>query len=145
MKVQFVVKSNTEKTYKSGHRAEFYSSLVLRWCGLTSAGFYFRCFETFSPLSRFIFDFLSVLKGPEAAHLDVRVMDEQIIAATIGSDESETLIFVEPFYYTCIQMSFSLAPVLGLSCKLPRFLPGVRPPRERAYSLPRVLLEHRAR
>ncbi len=113
LKVQFVVKSNTEKTYKSIYRAEYYSSVVLRCCGLKSAGLYFCCFETFSALCGLIFNFLAVMKGPEAAHVDVRVVDEQIIAATIGSDESESLIFVEPFYRTCIQKSFSLAQLLG--------------------------------
>jgi hypothetical protein len=42
-------------------------------------------------------------------------VDEQIVTTTIGSNESESLIFVEPFYRTCIQKSFSLAQLSGLS------------------------------
>lgn len=113
LKVQFVVKSNTEKTYKSSHRAEYYSCVVLRCCGLKSAGLYVCRFETFSALGGLIFDLLAIMKGPEAGHRNVRVMDEQIVTTTIGSNESKSLIFVEPFYRTCIQKSFSLAPLLG--------------------------------
>ncbi len=40
-------------------------------------------------------------------------MDEQIITAVVRGDESESLVFIEPLYRTCIQVFFSLAQNIG--------------------------------
>ena len=40
-------------------------------------------------------------------------MDEQIVTAGVGGDESESLVFIEPLYRTCIQVFFSLARNIG--------------------------------
>ncbi len=40
-------------------------------------------------------------------------MDEQIVAAGVWGDESESLVFIEPLYRTYIQVFFSLAQHIG--------------------------------
>jgi len=92
-------------------------------------------------LSGFVLDLLSCLKGAEAGHRDVRVMDKQIISSGIGGDESEPLVFIEPLYRTCIQMFFSLARISGLLRQPPCFLPGVPPPRQKEHSLTLTVLK----
>ena len=83
---------------------------VGQWC-VKSDGLNICRFETFATLRGFILDLLACLKGSEAGHRDVRVMDEQIVTAGVGGDESESLVFIEPLYRTCIQVFFSLAHI----------------------------------
>jgi hypothetical protein len=78
-----------------------------------SAGLNVCRFKAFATLRRFVFYLLSCLKGSEAGHRDVRVMDKQIVTAIIGCDESESLVLVKPLYRTCIQMFFSSAQKNG--------------------------------
>ncbi len=86
---------------------------VGQWC-VQSDGFNICRFETFSTLRGFILDLLACLKGSEAGHRDVRVMDEQIVTAGVGGDESESLVLVKPLYSTCIQVFFSSARYSGI-------------------------------
>ncbi len=83
-----------------------------QWC-VQSDGLNICRFETFTTLGGFILDLLSCLKGSEAGHRDVRMMDEQIVTSGVGGDESESLVFIEPLYCTCIQVFFSLAQYVG--------------------------------
>jgi hypothetical protein len=85
---------------------------VGQWC-VKSNGLNICRFETFATLRGFILDLLACLKGSEARHRDVRVMDEQIVTSGVGGDESESLVFIEPLYRTCIQVFFSLAQYIG--------------------------------
>src|SRR5689334_20847078 len=45
-------------------------------------------------------DALVLVKAAEAARRDRRVVGEQVGAATVGSDEPETLFAIEPFHCT---------------------------------------------
>jgi len=63
----------------------------------------------FFALSDLEVHFLTFLQRGVTARLYLRVVDEQIIAAIIGTDKSETLFFVKPFYCTCTHFySFGL-------------------------------------
>ncbi len=46
-------------------------------------------------------DFLIFIQSGVAASLDFRVVDEQISAAIIRSNETKSLACIEPFYFTC--------------------------------------------
>src|SRR5438067_4530419 len=51
---------------------------------------------------------LAFLQGFEARHVDCREVREQILTATIGSDEAETLGVVEPLHSTCCHLRYFL-------------------------------------
>ena len=65
----------------------------LRW-------FYVGCAGAFLAFTHFKLDGLAFLEGSEAAGLNFGVMDEQILAAVGGRNESVTLAVVKPFYCT---------------------------------------------
>src|SRR5439155_12380900 len=43
-------------------------------------------------------DLLTLVERAEAARVNVRLMDEQVLASLIGDDEAEPLVGVEPFH-----------------------------------------------
>ena len=112
---------------------------VGQWC-VKSDGLNICRFETFATLRGFILDLLACLKGSEAGHRDVRVMDEQIVTAGVGGDESESLVFIEPLYRTCIQVFFSLAQNIGHTIAYHLVSYPERPPRQKEHSLLRDYL-----
>jgi hypothetical protein len=70
------------------------------------------------------------MKRPQPIR-EVRVMDKQILTATVRSDKTISLSLTEPFYFTFFQNFFSLGPLLVLQCNLPRIFSfaAVRPHR----------------
>jgi len=65
------------------------------------AGDYIRRTRAFSALADHELDLLPFIKIGVSGALDFRVMDEQIVAATIGADKSKTFAAIKPFYCTC--------------------------------------------
>ena len=65
-----------------------------------SAGRNVLSLGAFSPLSRNVLDALTFGQRLEAGAVDVRVMDEQVLTAIVGDDESVTLLIVEPLHCT---------------------------------------------
>ena len=57
---------------------------------------------------------LVFFQGFETVRLDRREMGENIFAAFIGSDESEALGIVKPFYSTCCHYIFPISIKPGL-------------------------------
>jgi len=55
----------------------------------------------FSALSDLELNLLTFLETGVPGGLDFRVMNEQVIAASIGGDKAKALFPVKPFYYTC--------------------------------------------
>ena len=55
-------------------------------------------------------DLLTFVERRVALGPDFGVVDEQIVAAIIRSDESVSLVCVEPFYRACTHLLFSLGP-----------------------------------
>lgn len=55
----------------------------------------------FFTLARFEFDPLAILQCPVSVRVDVRMMDEEVIAAALGLDESKSLLVVKPLHCTC--------------------------------------------
>lgn len=68
-------------------------SVLLSWT-------YFGCLRSLATLSGFVFHLLSLLETAETLRLDVRVVDEQVAAALIGSDESVSFLITEPLHRT---------------------------------------------
>jgi hypothetical protein len=64
-------------------------------------GDYARRARAFSALSDHELDLLAFIKIGVTGALDFRMMDEQIVAATIGADKSKSFAAVKPFYCTC--------------------------------------------
>jgi hypothetical protein len=62
----------------------------------------------FGTLNYFKGDLLAFFEGLEAAHVDCGKVREQIFAAIIGSDKTETLCVVEPFNCTSCHVIASL-------------------------------------
>ena len=58
------------------------------------------CFRSFPALPGVILYLLAFLKHSETFHLDVGVMDEEVVSAAVRSDEPITLFFTEPLYRT---------------------------------------------
>jgi hypothetical protein len=63
----------------------------------------------FFALADFEIYLLIFIQSGIAARLDFRVMDEQIGAAVIRSDETKSLTCIEPFYFTCTHFELLLA------------------------------------
>jgi hypothetical protein len=57
--------------------------------------------RAFFALTDFEVYLLVFIQGGIAACFNFRVMDEQISAAVIGSNETKTLTCIEPLYFTC--------------------------------------------
>jgi len=84
-----------------------------------SAGTYVDCFGPLLPLCRLVLHRLVLMKRPQPIR-EIRVMDKQIITATVRSDKTISFSLTEPFYFTFFQNFFSLGPLLVLQCNLPR-------------------------
>lgn len=65
--------------------------------------------RAFFALSDLELHLLALIKRGVAAHLDFRMMNEQILAGIIGGDKSKTFASVEPFYCTCTHYYAPLA------------------------------------
>jgi len=65
------------------------------------AGDYIGRTRAFSALSDLEVNLLAFIKIGVTGALDFRMMNEQIVAATIGADKSKTFAAVKPFYCTC--------------------------------------------
>ena len=65
--------------------------------------------RTFFALSDLKLHLLAFVKRGVAAHLDFRMMNEQILAGVVGSDKSKTFASVKPFYCTCTHFCAPLA------------------------------------
>ena len=65
-----------------------------------------RRLGTLGTLSYLELNTLVLLERLEAAALDFRVVNEQILIATVGSDEAEALFAVEPFHSSLCHLSF---------------------------------------
>lgn len=61
----------------------------------------------FGPLGDFELDALILLEAAEAAFLDLRMVDEYILFAAVGGDESEALVAVEPFHGSLCHTNFA--------------------------------------
>ena len=97
-------------------------------------GAHFGCFGAFFPLCRFVLYRLAFIKRPYPLR-DIRVMDKQILTATIGSDKTISFSLIEPFYCTFFQNFFSLGPKPVLQCKFPHiFSLGIRFRGTKVYS-----------
>ena len=66
--------------------------------------------ESLFALRRLVLDGLAILKRLETCAGDVRVMNEQILAAIIRDDEAKTLLLTEPFDRSLCHFVFSLDP-----------------------------------
>jgi len=75
-----------------------------------SAGPNVRCLLAFSTRRRRVFHSLTFLKRFESVTRDLGVMNEQILAAIIRSDEAKTLLFIEPLDRSSCHLVFSLDP-----------------------------------
>jgi len=73
------------------------------------AGDYVGCTRAFFALADLEFHLLAFVKRGVAAHLDFRMMNEQILAGIIGGDKSKTFASVKPFYCTCAHYCAPLA------------------------------------
>ena len=65
------------------------------------AGDYVGRTWAFSALSDHELNLLPFIKIGVTGALDFRVVNEQILAATIGADKSKSFTAVKPFYCTC--------------------------------------------
>jgi len=63
-------------------------------------------------------DFLPFVECGVALHPDFGMVNEQIVAAIVRSNESVTLVCVEPFDRACTHLLFSLGPP-SLPCAFP--------------------------
>jgi hypothetical protein len=73
----------------------------------------------FSTFSGFVFNASGVVKCPVALPVDVRMMDEEIVTAIVGGDESVSLLIVKPLYSTCCHVFLLLRfEVEACSCPL---------------------------
>jgi len=83
------------------------------------SGTHVGCFRPLLPLCRLVFYRLVFIKRPQSLR-EVRVMDKQIVTATVRSDKTISFSLTEPFYFTFFQNIFSLDPLVVLQCNLPR-------------------------
>lgn len=65
------------------------------------------CAGAFLTLTNLKFDLLAIIERRIARDLDLGVMDEQVFAAVIGSDEAVAFVAIEPFYCACAHTVFS--------------------------------------
>ena len=82
-------------------------------------GTYVGCFGPLLPLCRLVLHRLVLRKRP-CSLCEVRVMDKQILTATVRSDKTISLSLTEPFYFTFFQNFFSLGPLLARQHNFPR-------------------------
>ena len=59
----------------------------------------------FAPLAGLEFDPLAFFQRPESCDINVRLMDEDIIAAAFRSDEAKPFLIIKPFYCTCCHVT----------------------------------------
>jgi len=84
-----------------------------------SAGTHVGCFGPLLPLCRLVLHRLVLRKRP-CPFREVRVMDKQILTATVRSDKTISFSLTEPFYFTFFQNFFSLGPLLARQHNFPR-------------------------
>ena len=82
---------------KKAPRCRAFLWVNCRWlygCNVCRTGSFFA-------LADLVLDCLSFVQTRVAACLDFRVVNEQVRAAVVGDDKSETLWIIEPFYFSC--------------------------------------------
>ena len=75
------------------------------WCATTTCatveGHDVLSLRTLLALAHFEFDLLAFFQLAEPAALNGREVDEAVLAAVVGCDETVTLLCIEPLYYPC--------------------------------------------
>ena len=95
----------------SGAEAHGESSVSLQrrytWSPLDLANF--RRLGSFSAFSRFVLDAGGIIERSVAFPVNVRMMDEEIVATIVGGNEAIPLLVIEPLYRTCCHLLSPLA------------------------------------
>src|SRR5207302_6648633 len=82
------------------------------WCAAESAGLHFpdvRRLRALGALGDLELHLLTLCEAAEALHLDGRVVDEHVLAASVGSDEAIAFRIVEPLHGTSRHPSLPFA------------------------------------
>src|SRR5687767_291595 len=78
------------------------------FCDRGGSGFaHVRGLRTFGSLDHVVLHALAFRERPEAIHHDRRVVDEDVLAATVRSDEPVPLCIIEPLHRTGRHQSLS--------------------------------------
>ncbi len=80
-----------------------------------SARMHVPCLRSLFTFSLFVLYSLILTKNPKSIHSDIRMVDEQVLSASIRSDKTIPFFLIEPFHFALAQflISFRLRPALS--------------------------------